>query len=94
MKCTSCNNVQAQELVEADLMFRDYWYRSSTTGTMRDHLKDIVERIIKPGGAILDIGSNDGVGLLPFKNLGLVLIDEEHEMSLMMIFLLIYYQYI
>ena len=49
VKCTSCNNVQAQELVEADLMFRDYWYRSSTTGTMRDHLKDIVERIIKPG---------------------------------------------
>ena len=58
--CTSCNNVQAQELVEPDLMFRDYWYRSSTTGTMRDHLKDIVERIIKPGGVILDIGSNDG----------------------------------
>ena len=60
VKCTSCNNVQAQELVKADLMFRDYWYRSSTTGTMRDHLKDIVERIIKPGGVILDIGSNDG----------------------------------
>jgi 2-polyprenyl-3-methyl-5-hydroxy-6-metoxy-1,4-benzoquinol methylase len=60
VKCTSCNNVQAQELVRADLMFRDYWYRSSTTGTMRDHLKDIVERIIKPEGVILDIGSNDG----------------------------------
>ena len=60
VRCTSCNNIQAQELVEPDLMFRDYWYRSSTTGTMKDHLKDIVERIIKPGGVILDIGSNDG----------------------------------
>jgi len=60
VRCISCNNVQAQELVEPNLMFRDYWYRSSTTGTMKDHLKDIVERIIKPGGVLLDIGSNDG----------------------------------
>jgi SAM-dependent methyltransferase len=60
VKCTSCNNVQAQELVEADLMFRHYWYRSSTTGTMRNHLKNIVERIFKPSGVLLDIGSNDG----------------------------------
>jgi len=60
VRCNSCNNIQAQELVEPDLMFRDYWYRSSTTGTMRDHLKDIVERVFKPGGMILDIGSNDG----------------------------------
>ena len=60
VRCISCNNVQAKELVDPNLMFRDYWYRSSTTGTMRDHLKDIVERIIKPGGVLLDIGSNDG----------------------------------
>ena len=60
VRCTSCNNVQAQELVDPNLMFRDYWYRSSTTETMRDHLKNIVEKIIKPGGVILDIGSNDG----------------------------------
>ena len=44
VRCASCNNVQAQELVEPDLMFRDYWYRSSTTKTMRDHLKDIVDK--------------------------------------------------
>ena len=60
IRCLSCNNVQAKELVQADLMFRDYWYRSSTTGTMRDHLKNIVERIFKPEGVLLDIGSNDG----------------------------------
>ena len=59
-RCSSCNNVQAQELVEPDLMFRDYWYRSSTTGTMRNHLKDIVKKVIKPGRVLLDIGSNDG----------------------------------
>jgi len=60
MRCSSCNNIQAQELVNPDLMFRDYWYRSSTTETMKSHLKDIVERIFKPDGVILDIGSNDG----------------------------------
>lgn len=59
-KCSSCNNVQAQELVEPNLMFQNYWYRSSTTGTMRNHLKDIVKKVSKPGGVLLDIGSNDG----------------------------------
>ena len=60
LRCKDCDNVQAEELVEPDLMFRDYWYRSSTTQTMKKHLNDIIEQFFVPAGNILDIGSNDG----------------------------------
>ncbi len=60
VRCKICNNVQAQELVNPELMFKNYWYRSSTTKTMKNHLEDIVDKNIIPGGLLLDIGSNDG----------------------------------
>jgi 2-polyprenyl-3-methyl-5-hydroxy-6-metoxy-1,4-benzoquinol methylase len=71
MRCRFCKNIQARELVEPDLMFRDYWYRSATTGTMRQHLEDIVERFGNLGNTILDIGSNDGTLLSIAKQRGM-----------------------
>jgi hypothetical protein len=51
--------------VPAETLYRNYWYRSGTNGTMRVALADITfkaERLIhlSPGDAVLDIGCNDG----------------------------------
>tara|TARA_B100001248_G_scaffold248940_1_gene221679 strand:- start:26576 stop:27838 length:1263 start_codon:yes stop_codon:yes gene_type:complete len=71
MRCKSCKNIQARELIDPNLMFQDYWYRSSTTATMRNHLEDIVNRFGSSEGAILDIGSNDGTLLSIAKQKGM-----------------------
>lgn len=70
-KCSACNNVQAKELVKPELMFKNYWYRSSTTKTMRSHLEDIVKKNYKSDGFLLDIGSNDGTLLEIAENKGM-----------------------
>ncbi|NBQ80329.1 MAG: methyltransferase domain-containing protein [Betaproteobacteria bacterium] len=59
-KCVHCNNVQMREKVNPELMFRDYWYRSSTTKSMVAHLRATLSRVAKDGGLLLDIGCNDG----------------------------------
>lgn len=82
VQCACCKNIQARELVKPDLMFRDYWYRSGTTGTMRQHLEDIVKRFGKSGGTILDIGSNDGTLLSIAKQKGMDIWGVEPSVAL------------
>jgi 2-polyprenyl-3-methyl-5-hydroxy-6-metoxy-1,4-benzoquinol methylase len=77
VRCKICNNVQAQELVNPELMFKNYWYRSSTTKTMKNHLEDIVDKNIIPGGLLLDIGSNDGTLLEIAERKGMKVIGVE-----------------
>jgi NDP-4-keto-2,6-dideoxyhexose 3-C-methyltransferase len=70
VECPACELVQLKESVDADLLFRDFWYRSGVTGSMKQALRDIVESAItranlEAGDAVLDIGTNDGT-LLEF----------------------------
>ena len=56
-------------------MFSNYLYTSSTSKSFREHFinaskKYIKEFKLKKTSLIIDIGSNDGVGLKPFKDLG------------------------
>jgi len=82
MRCRSCKNIQARELIDPDLMFRDYWYRSATTGTMTKHLEDIVNRFGSSEGTILDIGSNDGTLLGIAKQKGMDIWGVEPSVAL------------
>ena len=82
MRCRSCNNIQARELIDPNLMFRDYWYRSSTTATMRNHLEDIVNRFGSSEGTILDIGCNDGTLLSIAKQKGMEVWGVEPSVAL------------
>ena len=66
------------EITEPDLLYREYFYRSSTSDTMKIDLEDVVNSIkdivnLNPGDVIVDTGSNDCT-LLNFyeKNLTLV----------------------
>ena len=63
-KSKTCRHVQLKEIIDQDLLYRKYFYRSNTSKMMRNDLKDVVKsvsNIVKPysGMVVLDIGSND-----------------------------------
>jgi len=74
----NCGLLQLLEITEPDLLYREYFYRSSTSNTMKIDLEDVVNSIkdivnLNSGDVIVDTGSNDCT-LLNFyeKNLTLV----------------------
>ena len=74
--CEKCFNCQLSVSVDPKKMFSNYLYTSSTSKIFRDHffkaakkyLKDL--KLNKNKSYIVDIGSNDGVALKPFLDLG------------------------
>ena len=60
--CSDCGLLQLRDTVNPDLLFREYWYRSSVNQTMKDALRDIVKDglLYHRSGRWLDIGANDG----------------------------------
>lgn len=61
------NFFQLEKMVSPELMFREYWYRSGTTSTMRDHLRSIQTTALgtlnHTPSTYLDIGCNDCTAL-------------------------------
>ena len=60
----NCGHLQLYEITNPDLLYKKYFYRSATSDTMKNDLKNVVEsvlRITKPEqkDIIVDIGSND-----------------------------------
>ena len=74
--CPKCHNCQLSVSVDPKKMFLNYLYTSSTSSSFRNHFitaaKNYIEHFkLKPKKSyIIDIGSNDGVALKPFKDLG------------------------
>ena len=73
-KCNSCNNCQLSYNVDYKLMFDHYLYTSSTSKTFVKHFDDAAEKYINKyslikSDLIIDIGSNDGIGLRKFGEL-------------------------
>jgi C-methyltransferase C-terminal domain/Methyltransferase domain len=59
-----CGLLQLREEVEADLLYRRYFYRSATSDMMRNDLKDVIRDIcsrvdLRPNDVVVDIGAND-----------------------------------
>lgn len=74
--CEECSFVQLRHVVSPELLFRNYVYVSSTSPTFVAHFKELAgmlhRRFELPREAqVVDIGSNDGVFLKPFKELGM-----------------------
>ena len=71
--CEKCKLLQLQHSAPQEIMYKKfYWYRSATTNTMKNALKDIflsVKKmsILNPKDTVLDIGANDGTLLKYFK---------------------------
>jgi hypothetical protein len=63
--CDECALVQLAHTVPPDLLYRQYWYRSSINGMMRAELTDIVKAAlldvsVYPQDLVIDVGANDG----------------------------------
>jgi hypothetical protein len=66
--CGGCSLVQLKHTVDADTLYRHFWYQSGISSSMRSSLKDIVSavvdrRILKPSDWMIDVGCNDGTFL-------------------------------
>jgi len=74
--CGKCHNCQLSVSVNPKKMFSNYLYTSSTSQSFREHFVDATKKYVKDfklnkkNSYIIDIGSNDGVALKPFKDLG------------------------
>tara|TARA_B100001564_G_scaffold324328_1_gene305008 strand:- start:550 stop:3102 length:2553 start_codon:yes stop_codon:yes gene_type:complete len=74
--CDKCHNCQLSVAVDPKKMFANYLYTSSTSKVFRNHFvkaakkysKDL--KLNKKKTYIIDIGSNDGVALKPFLDMG------------------------
>jgi len=74
--CQDCYNCQLSYTVEAEKLFSHYLYLSSTGASFVDHFKEASKSYVnefnlnKDSSQIIDVGSNDGIALKPFKDLG------------------------
>ena len=74
--CPKCHNCQLSVAVDPKKMFSNYLYTSSTSKSFRQHFINAAKTYIKnfklkpKKSYIIDIGSNDGIALKPFKDLG------------------------
>jgi len=65
VRCKTCSLVQLNNIIDTDIMYKNYWYRSGINDTMRSHLKDLTKKIsqyvsLTNTDIAIDIGCNDG----------------------------------
>ncbi len=74
--CEKCHNCQLSVAIDPKKMFSNYLYTSSTSKSFRDHFVKAAKKYVKDlklnkkRSLIIDIGSNDGVALKPFLEMG------------------------
>merc|ERR1712127_1017101 len=74
--CPKCHNCQLSVSVNPKKMFTNYLYTSSTSKVFREHFVTAAKKyskelkLNKKKSYIIDVGSNDGVALKPFQDLG------------------------
>ena len=74
--CPKCHNCQLSVAVDPKKMFSNYLYTSSTSSSFQNHFIKAAKNYVKQlklksnKSYIIDIGSNDGVALKPFKDMG------------------------
>ena len=74
--CKNCGFVQLVDIVDPELLFRNYVYVSSTSPVFIQHFKELAGKIVSnfklpKNSLVIDIGSNDGILLRPFKDMGM-----------------------
>ncbi len=74
--CTACGHLQLLDVVRADILFRDYTYRTANSLGLMEHFRRYAEKIYTlaaPSSQSLavEIGSNDGTLLRFFQQRGM-----------------------
>jgi SAM-dependent methyltransferase len=85
--CHGCGCVQLRHSVHGSRLFADYLYASSESGTLQQHFTAYAKAVYQKAGLsgeslVMDIGSNDGVLLAPFKELGASVLGVEPAANL------------
>ena len=73
--CRDCGHVQLLDVIDSDRLWDDYTYHSGQTKGIIEHFEEVAEQTIRryqppAGSLVIDIGSNDGSLLRPFKQRG------------------------
>jgi SAM-dependent methyltransferase len=73
--CGACGNVQIEDVVHPDLLFRQYTYSTTSSLGLVEHFRKYASEVATsagtaPGSLIVDVGSNDGSLLKAFQELG------------------------
>ena len=74
--CGDCGHVQQLDVVDSESLWSKYTYFSGSAKGMPEHFAEVAARIMADypapnGSLVVDIGSNDGSMLRPFKAAGL-----------------------
>ena len=85
--CNNCINIQINETVDPNILYKNFKYVSAITHGLVDHFKEFSAECFKVNNLsnkdlILDIGSNDGSLLKPFKSLGCKVLGVEPAIEL------------
>ena len=85
--CVDCSLVQLLEVVDPELLFRDYVYVSGTSDTMRAHFASFAASLgarfsFAPGDLVVEVASNDGTFLSNFTGQGLRLLGVEPALNI------------
>ena len=72
--CKNCSNCQLTVTINSKKLFNKYLYKSSMSKLFVNHFSEAAKKYIKnfklkKKSFILDVGSNDGIGLIPYKNI-------------------------
>jgi hypothetical protein len=75
-RCASCGHVQIGHVIDAEEVYLNYIYETASTLGLDGHFSECADDIMgrfspKPGGLVVDIGSNDGCLLQRFKEHGM-----------------------
>jgi SAM-dependent methyltransferase len=73
--CSACGHVQQLDVVDSKSLWESYTYFSGEAKGMPEHFNQVATQIMDAylppfGSLVVDIGSNDGTLLRPFKNAG------------------------
>jgi SAM-dependent methyltransferase len=87
-QCLDCGHVQILDVIDPEYVWADYTYHSGQTKGIVEHFEKVANRVLEhyrlaPGSLVIDIGSNDGSLLRPFKDRGMVVlgIDPAREIA-------------
>lgn len=84
--CNNCSFSQLSIVINPDIMFRNYCYRSSISNSFKEHCEEIAvelhQDMLKEGELVLDIASNDGCLLKEFKAKGNIVLGVDPAINL------------
>jgi SAM-dependent methyltransferase len=85
--CLDCGHLQNLDVVDPEILFRNYTYRTSVSIGLVEHFRQYAATVIselglQPGSLVVEIGSNDGSLLKAFKAHGLRVVGVDPARSI------------